>query len=313
MVKVICIRVARAAAVFLAVTFVTFALVYAKPVAIARNIVGVSATDEAVQAQVVQLGLDRPLLDQYQHWLASLFHGDLGQSFFTGQPVMSTLQIRFPVTLALMVISLVLTIVLSVWMGVASAVRGGWPDRLLQFLSVIGGAVPSFIVAIGLVFAFAVALPIFPATGYVSPDVGIGGWAASVTLPVIAILVGSIASAAAQFRSAVKDVLERDFVRTLRARGMSERAIVYRHVLRNAGGPGLTVLSLLTIGLLGGVVIIEQVFALPGMGVLVADSASRSDVPVVMGCVAVTVLLVTVVNLLTDLLTAALNPKARAS
>ncbi|WP_435286452.1 ABC transporter permease [Streptomyces bacillaris] len=313
MVKVICIRVARAAAVFFAVTFVTFALVYAKPVAIARNIVGVSATDEAVQAQVVQLGLDRPLLDQYQHWLAGLLHGDLGQSFFTGQPVMSTLQIRFPVTLALMLISLALTIVLSVWMGVTSAVRGGWTDRLLQFLSVIGGAVPSFIVAIGLVFAFAVALPIFPATGYVSPDAGIGDWAASVTLPVVAILVGSIASAAAQFRSAVKDVLERDFVRTLRARGLSERAIVYRHVLRNAGGPGLTVLSLLTIGLLGGVVIIEEVFALPGMGVLVADSAARSDVPVVMGCVAVTVLLVTVVNLLTDLLTAAVNPKARAS
>jgi peptide/nickel transport system permease protein len=292
---------------------VTFAIVYAKPDAIARNVVGVSASNAAVRDEVVKLGLDQPLLEQYQHWLAGLFQGDLGQSFFTGQPVLSTLEIRFPVTLALMLLSLTLTIVLSVWIGVTSAVRGGWPDRLLQILSVIGGAVPSFIVAIGLVFAFAVALPLFPATGYVSPDVGLGDWAASVTLPVVAILVGSLASAAAQFRSAVKDVLERDFVRTLRARGMSERAIIYRHVLRNAGGPGLTVLSLMTIGLLGGVVIIEQVFALPGMGVLVTDAASRSDVPVVMGCVAVTVLLVSVVNLLTDLLTTALNPKARAS
>lgn len=312
MVNFIVIRVLRAAAVFFTVTFVTFAIVYAKPTAIARNVVGITATDDAVHAEVVKLGLDRPLLEQYRHWLAGLFQGDLGQSYFTGQPVVSTLGIRFPVTLALMVLSLVLTVVASVLIGVASAVRGGWPDRLLQVLSVIGGAVPSFIVAIGLGFAFAVAIPAFPATGYVSPSDSLAEWAASVTLPVVAILVGSIASAAAQFRSAVKDVLGRDFVRTLRARGMSERAIVYRHVLRNAGGPGLTVLSLLTIGLLGGVVIIEQVFALPGMGALVTGAASQGDVPVVMGCVAVTVLLVSVVNLLTDLLTAALNPKARA-
>lgn len=312
MVNFIVIRVLRAAAVFFTVTFVTFAIVYAKPTAIARNVVGITATDEAVHAEVVKLGLDRPLLEQYRHWLAGLFQGDLGQSYFTGQPVVSTLGIRFPVTLALMVLSLVLTVVASILIGVSSAVRGGWPDRLLQVLSVIGGAVPSFIVAIGLVFAFAIATPAFPATGYVSPSVSLTEWAASVTLPVVAILVGSIASAAAQFRSAVKEVLERDFVRTLRARGMSERAIVYRHVLRNAGGPGLTVLSLLTIGLLGGVVIIEQVFALPGMGALVTGAASQGDVPVVMGCVAVTVLLVSVVNLLTDLLTAALNPKARA-
>ncbi|MEV7393019.1 ABC transporter permease [Streptomyces sp. NPDC091215] len=313
MAKVIVIRVLRAAAVFFAVTFATFAIVYAKPGAIARNVVGISATDAAVQSEVVKLGLDRPLLEQYQHWLAALLQGDLGQSFFTGQPVLTTLSIRFPVTLALMLISLILTVVLSILIGVASAVHGGWPDRLLQFLSVVGAAVPPFIMAIGLVFAFAIAIPIFPATGYVSPDVSLGDWAASVTLPVTAILVGSVASAAAQFRGAVKEVLERDFVRTLRARGLSERAIVYRHVLRNAGGPGLTVLSLLTIGLLGGVVIIEQVFALPGMGALVAGAASRGDVPVVMGCVAVTVVLVSIVNLVTDLLTAALNPKARAS
>jgi peptide/nickel transport system permease protein len=168
-------------------------------------------------------------------------------------------------------------------------------------------------VAIGLVFAFAIAIRAFPATGYISPDQSVTDWAASITLPVLAILVGSVASAAAQFRSAVKDVLERDFVRTLRARGMSERAIIYRHVLRNAGGPGLTVLSLQTIALLGGVVIIEQVFALPGMGVLATGSATQGDIPVVMGCVTVTVLLVAIVNLITDLLTAALNPKARAS
>jgi peptide/nickel transport system permease protein len=288
-------------------------MLYANPTAIARNVLGVRATDQAVRAEAVKLGLDRPLLEQYQSWLTGLFHGDLGQSFFTGQPVATTLGIRVPVTLALMVLTLVFTVVLSVLIGVAAAVRGGWLDRLLQFLAVLGAAVPPFIVAIGLVFAFAIAIRAFPATGYISPDQSVTDWAASITLPVLAILVGSMASAAAQFRGAVKEVLERDFVRTLRARGMSERAIIYRHVLRNAAGPGLTVLSLQTIALLGGVVIIEQVFALPGMGVLATGSATQGDIPVVMGCVTVTVLLVAIVNLITDLLTAALNPKARAS
>jgi peptide/nickel transport system permease protein len=313
MIRIIATSVLRAVAVFLVVTFATFAMLYANPTAIARNVLGVKATDAAVRAEAVRLGLDRPLLDQYRHWLTGLFHGDLGQSFFSGQPVAEALGIRVPVTLALMLLTLFCTVVLSVLIGVAAAVHGGRLDRLLQLLAVLGAAVPSFIVAIGLVFAFAIAIRVFPATGYVSPDRSLGGWASSITLPVLAILVGSVASAAAQFRGAVKDVLERDFVRTLRARGMPERAVVYRHVLRNAAGPGLTVLSLGTIALLGGVVIIEQVFALPGIGVLATETATQGDIPMVMGCVTVAVVLVSVVNLVTDLLTAALNPKARTS
>ena len=313
MIRTIATSVLRAAAVFFVVTFATFAMLYANPAAIARNVLGVSASENAVQAEAVKLGLDRPLPEQYGSWVTGLVHGGFGQSFFTGQPVTTTLGIRVPVTLALMLLTLFFTVVFSVLIGVAAAVRGGWLDRVLQLLAVFGAAVPSFIVAIVLVFAFAIALRVFPATGYVSPDQSLLGWAASITLPVLAILVGSVASAAAQFRGAVKDVLDRDFVRTLRARGMSERAIIYRHVLRNAGGPGLTVLSLQTIALLGGAVIIEQVFALPGIGVLATGTATQGDIPVVMGCVTVAVIGVSVVNLGTDLLTAALNPKARAS
>ncbi|MYS51214.1 ABC transporter permease subunit, partial [Streptomyces sp. SID6013] len=218
---------------------------------------------------------------------------------------------RVPVTLALIVLSILLTAVVSVLIGVAAAVRGGWIDRVVQFLSVLGVAVPAFIIAIGLVFAFAVSVRIFPATGYVSPDQSPGGWIESITLPVIALLVGAVANAAAQFRGAIMDTLSQDYVRTLRARGIPESRVIFRHVLRNAAGPGLTVLSLQTLGLIGGAVFIEQVFALPGIGDLSTVSAQRGDVPIVMGCVLVTIVFVLVVNVLGDLVTAAANPKAR--
>jgi peptide/nickel transport system permease protein len=304
-------KVGRAVAVLIVVTFATFVLTYGNGTGIARAILGTQATDADVQAKVAELGLDQPLLVQYWDWLRGLVTGDLGVSFFTGQSVTSALATRVPVTLALVILSLLLTVVVSVLLGVAAAVHGGWIDRLVQFLAVLGAAIPGFIVAIALVFAFAISLRWFPATGYVSPDQSVSGWMASITLPVLALLVGSVASAASQFRGAVLDTLSRDFVRTLRARGISERLVIFRHVLRYAGGPGLTVLSLQTLALIGGAIFIEQVFALPGMGQLSVTSAQQGDVPLVMGSVLVIIVFVLVVNLLGDLANAALNPKAR--
>ncbi|WP_425826658.1 ABC transporter permease [Streptomyces fractus] len=304
-------KLARSVGVLLLVSFATFTLMYGNGPGIARAVLGSRATDADVQREVVRLGLDDPLLVQFWHWLGGVVTGDFGNSFFTGQSVNSALASRVPVTLALIVLSMLLTAVISVLIGVAAAVRGGWLDRVVQFLSVLGAAVPPFIIAIGLVFAFAISVRLLPATGYVSPDQGLGGWLASVTLPVLALLAGSVANAAAQFRGAVRDTLAQDFVRTLRARGIPESRVVFRHVLRNAAGPGLTALSLQTLGLIGGAVIIEQVFALPGLGDLSNTSAQKGDVPVVMGCVLVTIVIVLIVNLLGDLVTASVNPKAR--
>jgi len=152
---------------------------------------------------------------------------------------------------------------------------------------------------------------VFPATGYVSPNVSPSGWLASISLPVLALLIGAVAGAAAQFRTAVLDQLGRDYVRTLRARGIPEREIIFRNVLRNAAPPGLTALSLTVFGLLGGAVFIEQVFALPGMGQMANMAAQISDVPLVMGTVLVVVVIVLVVNFAGDLAITFLNPKAR--
>jgi peptide/nickel transport system permease protein len=301
----------RSVVVLLVVTFATFSLMFGNGPGIAKAVLGLSATPEAIQAKVVELGLDRPLVVQYLDWLQGAVRGDLGRSFYTGELVSSALSNRVPVTLALIVTALVLTAVLSVILGVTAAVRGGWIDRAVQFVSVLGTAVPAFIVAIALVFVLAIRWRVFPATGYVSPDVSVAGWAASLVLPVTALLIGSVAGAAQQFRTSVLDTLNRDYVRTLRARGISEREIIFRNVLRNSAAPGLTVLSLTMLGLLGGAVFIEQVFALPGMGQLANASAQINDVPVVMGTVLVVIVIVLVVNFLGDLGITLLNPKAR--
>jgi len=304
-------KLVRSLAVLIVVTFATFCLMYGDGPGIAHAVLGKSATPEAVQAEVVKLGLDQPLVVQYWNWLKGVLHGDLGRSFYTGESVSGALSNRVPVTLALVVLALLLTAVLSVILGVTAAVRGGWVDRMLQFVSVLGTAVPAFIIAIALVFAFAIHWRLFPATGYVSPDISLGGWLASLALPVLALLIGSVAGATQQFRTAVLDTLSRDYVRTLRARGIHEREVIFRNVLRNSAAPGLTVLSLTTFALLGGAVFIEQVFALPGMGQLANMAAQINDVPLVMGTVLVTIVIVLVVNFAGDVAITLLNPKAR--
>ena len=311
MLRTTVILILRAIAVLLLVTFFTFCITYSDGIGIARTVLGLNASDEQVAAKAVELGLDQPLIVQYLNWLSGLIRGDLGASFLTGQQVTAALSTRVPVTLSLIILTMILTTIISVVLGVTSALYGGWLDRFLQFVSVLGAAVPGYILAIGLIFAFAIAIPLYPATGYIPITDGVQGWIWSLTLPVTALLIGAIANAAAQFRGSVLDALSQDYVRTLRSRGIPESKLLFRHVLRNAGGPGLVVLSLTTLGLFGGALFIEAIFALPGVGQLSVSAALAGDVPMVMGTVIVVTVLVLVVNLLADILVSLLNPKAR--
>jgi len=311
MLRYIAVNLVRAAGLFVIVGFITVTVTFTDGIGIARSVLGLSASDEQVAAKAEQLGLTRPLIVQYLDYLSGVVRGDLGASFLTGQSVTDALSTRIPVTLSLIVITMILTAILSVVLGVTAALYGGWVDRVVQFLSVLGAAVPGFILAIGLVFAFAIAIPLYPATGYIPIADGVQGWLWSLTLPVTALLVGTIASSAQQFRGSVLDALSQDYVRTLRSRGIKEGPLLFRHVLRNAAGPGLVVLSLTTLGLLGAALFIEQVFALPGIGQLIVSSAQAGDVPMVMGTVVFTMILVLVINFLADLLIGVLNPKSR--
>ncbi|MDT3316620.1 ABC transporter permease [Microbacterium sp. KSW4-11] len=306
-------RVVSGVVLVAVISAVAFLLLYAGGGDIARRILGENATAETVAKKTEELGLNRPLLTQYTDWLMSAVSGNLGRSWFTGELVSVSVANRLAVTLSLVIGATLISAVIAIVIGVLAARRGGAIDGTVQFLSLVGFAVPGFLIALILVSIFAVNLHWFKATGYVPIATSFSGWIASVTLPIIALSIGAIASVAVQVRGSVIDATSRDYVRTLRARGLSERSVIYKHVLRNAGGPALAVLALQFVGLLGGAVVVEQIFSIPGMGQLSVRSTSLGDIPVVMGLVITFAILVVVVNLLIDLAQAALNPKVRLS
>lgn len=295
------------------ITSITFLLLYLGGGDIARRILGQQATQEDVAAQAAALGLDRPLLTQYFDWLSSAVTGDLGTSWFTGEPVSSGIASRLAVTLSLVIGATLVTAVIAVALGVWAAIQRGWVDKLVQVVSVLGFAIPGFLIAVGLVLLFALQLGLFQPTGYVPFGESPAGWLSSITLPVIALSIGGIAGVAGQVRGAVVDALRQDYVRTLRSRGLSFNRVVFKHVLRNAGGPALAVLAVQFVGLLGGAVIVEQVFAIPGLGQVAVTSTSQGDIPLVMGLVMITAILVVIVNLVIDLAQGWLNPRVRLS
>jgi peptide/nickel transport system permease protein len=304
-------RIFSGVLLLLVISSVTYFLMFSSSNNIAIHILGDAATADQIYAKQIELGLDRPLFDRYFEWLSQAVTGNLGTSWMSSEPIADSILARLPVTLTLVGITILLAALIATLLGVLAAVKGGWIDRLVQILGVAGFAVPNFVVAIFLVSFLAVQLALLPATGWVPLEEDAGLWALSLVLPVSALVLGTVASSAQQIRSAIKNVLERDWVRTLRSRGIPQREIIFKHVLRAAAPAGLTVLSLQFVGLLGGVVIIEQIFALPGMGYLAVSSTTAGDTPVVMGVVVYTVILVIIVNLIVDLLNGWLNPKVR--
>ncbi|WP_349428807.1 ABC transporter permease [Microbacterium sp. LWS13-1.2] len=306
-------RVAAGAILLVVITVIAFSLLYLGSGNIARTIVGQNATQEVVDRKAAELGLDRPLFVQFWDWLTSAVSGDLGRSWFNGQLVAVQLSSRLAVTLSLVIGAILLTAIFSVILGIFAARRGGAVDGTVQFLSILGFAIPGFLIALFLVLIFAVNLHWFKATGYVPLATSFTGWLSSVTLPIVALAIGGIATISQQVRGSIVDGLSRDYVRTLRSRGLSSNRVLYKHVLRNAGGPALALLAVQFIGMIGGAVIVEQIFALPGIGSLTVQATSAGDIPMVMGIVVVTAIIAVVVNLLIDLAQAALNPKVRLS
>jgi peptide/nickel transport system permease protein len=293
------------------VSILTFVLESLTPGNPAAAILGTQATPETTAALSRQLGLNQPIYDQYWHWLERVLHGDLGRSILTQEPVTSLLDARLSVTLSLIVGTVLVSSVAGIALGVASALRGGVLGRAVDALSLTGLAVPNFWLGYLLVLAFAIALPIFPATGYVAIGDSSLDWLRSLVLPVFALSVGGISIIAKQTRDAMLDVLQREFIRALRARGVSQRSIVYKHALRNALPNVVTLIGLFVVSLLLGTTLIESVFALPGLGSEVVLATSQHDLPVIEGVALYFTLIVVVVFILVDSICAWLDPKIR--
>lgn len=277
-------------------------------------ILGDRGTSEQHEMLRERLGLNEPIHMRYLQWLGRAVQGDLGNSFFNSVSVTGAVMQRLPVTLSLTAMSALIAIVIGVGAGVAAALRPrSWVDRFATLGATFGQAVPNFWFGLILVAVFAVNLRWFPATGFTPLTESPWGWLRSVILPSIALGTSSSAAIARQVRSAMVGVLQQDYIRAARAQGLPATRVILKHALTNAMVPVVAVLSFQITVLLGGALIVEQVFAINGLGTLAIGAVRQQDIPMLQGLVLVMVALVVLVQLVTDVVYGLLNPKARPS
>lgn len=307
-------RLVRMVPLLLIVTFAVFALSLLLPGDPAVAIAGEDASPEQVEVVRTELGLDRPVHVQYASWLGDAVTGDLGASLYRKVPVTDLLWARLPATFAVAAAAFVVSVVIGVTVGIAAAAkRGSWIDRLATVGVTAGLAMPNFWLAMVLIIIFARELGWFPMVGYTGPTESITGWLHSVTLPAISLGLVGAAQLARFARASMIEVLDRDHIRTANAMGLGRASVLWRHGLKNASIPVVTVAGYQVAILLGGSVIIEQIFAIPGLGTLAINSVQSRDLPVVQGIVLLSASVVVVANLLTDLAYGFLDPKVRVS
>jgi peptide/nickel transport system permease protein len=326
MLKQIARWLASSAVLLFVITAATFVLASLAPGDAAKAILSSSSgsyTQQQYQQMRHALGIDQPLVLQYWHWLDALAHGSLGTDLFSGQAVTQELNSRLAPSLSIIIGTVIVSGLVGVGLGVLSAVcggavhsgaiRSGVLGRLVDVVSLAGLAVPNFWLALVLVELLAVKVQVFPATGYVPLGADPGAWLRSIALPVLTLSAGGVAFVAKQTRDSMSDVLSREFVVMLRACGLSRRSILFRHALRNAAIPVVTVLGLLLVTLLGGTVLVENIFAIPGLGQEAVTAAGSHDLPVIEGVAFYFTVLVVIANLLVDVSYRLLNPRLRAS
>lgn len=296
----------------LGITALVFFVMQFAPGDPAINALGESSSEEAREAYREQAGLNDPIFVQYLRFLGNLLRGDLGATVPPAQPVSEAIATAFPLTLQLTFLGLVIAGVLSLVMGVTGALyRDHWPDQLTRVLSIAGIAIPSFWLAILLIQFFALGLGWFPTGGYVNPADSFSGWLNSMALPAIALGIPVAASLTRVVRTSMVEELDRDYVRTAIGSGLPRHVVVGRNVLRNALITPVTVLGLRIGYLLGGAVVIEVIFDLPGMGKLILNGVTNNDINLVQGVTLTIALTFVLVNIIVDMLYLVINPRIR--
>jgi peptide/nickel transport system permease protein len=313
MLRIITRRILLSVPLILVVSGITFMLESLVPGDPARSLLGVNATPQQYAALRAALHLNQPLIQQYGLYLEDVFRGNLGISIFTDQPVSQIVTSRIAITLTLVIAATVVAAAAGTLLGVYSATRGRLSRRVVDVVSLLGNALPGFWVALALTAIFAVNLGWFPATGYTPFSQSPRAWLSSLVLPVAALSIGGVALIAKVTRDAMLATLRLDYIRTLRASGVSPRSVIWRHALRNSSLALVTTVGLTMISFLAGAVIIENVFALPGLGNIVITATNEHDIPVVQGIALTFTIIVIVVNLLVDIAYGLLNPKVRIS
>jgi peptide/nickel transport system permease protein len=294
------------------VAFFVFGLLYIAPGDPAAVIAGDQATPADVERIRQSLGLDRPFLVRFGEWVWQILHGDLGTSIFTNLPVTTMIEQRFEPTLSLMAITLCFSICVAIPIGVLAAWKAGtWIDRLIMAFAVLGFSVPVFVIGYLLAYVFALQLEWLPVQGYTPLSHGLWPWFANLILPSVALGFVYIALIARITRASMLEVLQQDYIRTARAKGIGQRDILFVHALKNASVPIVTVIGIGVALLIGGAVVTESVFAIPGLGRLTIDAILRRDYPLIQGLVLLFSFLYVLVNLGIDILYTLLDPRIR--
>ncbi|WP_134324074.1 ABC transporter permease [Cumulibacter soli] len=313
MLRLIAKRVLTAVPLLIVVSFVIFWLMQqaGNP---AAQLAGNNPSDEDIARVEQELGFDQPFFIRYLKWLGAAFQGDFGTSYFTGESVTNSIVSRLPVTLSLVAVALALAIILGITLGLIAGLNPGtWIDRAATILASVGVALPYFWVGMMLVLAFSINAPLLPATGYVSFWDNPVGWFSHLILPGLALAIAPMAVVARQTRASVAEVMTQDYIRTATAKGLTKYRVVAKHALKNAAVPVVTAFGLEANRLIGGTVVIEQLFVLPGLGRLAYESVFARDFPQVQGVLLFTAIMVLLINLLIDVSYAYFNPRIRQS
>lgn len=298
-----------------AMTVLVFGIVHILPGSVAHMILGEFATNDAIAALELKLGLNDPLYVQYWRWFTGLLHGNFGQSLTMDRPAGPLILEALGRSAILASISIVLVALIGIALGIHSATHSGsWSDRALTLLQYLFVSVPEFFWCILVIILFAAWLGWLPATGY-SPlsEAGLLGWARHLVLPVATLVLGLIAHVSRLVRSSMLEAIESKYVQAARAKGLPERIVLRRHALPNAMLPAITVLAVDVGILIGGIVVVESVFAFPGLGRLLIYAIDNQDIPLMMGGMIVITAIYALANLVADILYAVLNPRIRVS
>lgn len=311
--KYILEKLLQAIIVLLLITFLSYLIMELIPGDAVSYMLGLEASQEAIDNLRAELNLDKPFLVRYFMWLGGMLHGDMGVSVFYHEPVTQLLAKRLVISFQMGFIALILSTVAGILLGIISAVRrGGVADNLISLLANIGISMPQFWFGVLMIIIFAVKLKLLPVQGYTAPSKDMAMHIKQMVMPVIVTAIGALASMVRQTRSAVLETINQDYVRTAREKGLRESAILARHVLRNALVPVITLLGMQVRVLFGGLVIVENIFAVPGMGSLLVNSVYNRDITVVQGCMVVMGLVVVIANFLVDISYGLIDPRVRS-
>ena len=314
MLKTIGNRVLTMIPLFIMVTMLAFGLLFLVPGDPAIALAGENPLPGQIEEVRESLGLNDPILVQYLNWVGGALHGDLGISLFTNVPVSELIQDRLPATASLASLAMLLAVVFGGLFGlIAAATRGSLVDRGVTLFASLGTAIPGFWLGLMLIIVFALKNSWFPAVGYHPLTENPVLWLKHLMLPAVTLAAAPSAEIARQLRGSLCDTLDNEYIRTAQAKGLRQRPVLLKHALKNAGIPVATVIGVQFSFLLGGSVIVEQVFGIPGVGALAISAVLQRDLPVIQGIVLITAVAVLLINLLVDLSYGYFNPKVRGS